>query len=194
MLATVVLVGTFLSFFFQFWLYYCGAIHSCSFHFKTAAICQVFTHSKNDKLFFLEVNVHFRGETVSNASYGSQTVANDFWLFFGKHMFNHWQQYSSWSKFVLSILRTECRDQFPSYCRERIARHPRKSACNKHGSKMCPKSCGVCGKWRKTFLVRAVFVGYWVHLRAGKSQLLFFCLWICSTRRYLFIKFCHNFD
>lgn len=38
----------------------------------------------------------------------------------------------------------ECRDQFPSYCRERIARHPRKSACNKHGSKMCPKSCGVC--------------------------------------------------
>lgn len=22
---------------------------------------------------------------------------------------------------------------------------------------------------------RAVFVGYWVHLRAGKSQLLFFC-------------------
>ncbi|XP_027047821.1 papilin-like isoform X2 [Pocillopora damicornis] len=38
----------------------------------------------------------------------------------------------------------ECRDQFPSYCRERIARHPRKSACNKNGSKMCPKSCGVC--------------------------------------------------
>ena len=157
---------------------------------------------------------------------------------------------AAWSKFVFSILRTECRDQFPSYCRERIARHPRKSACNKHGSKMCPKSCGVCGKWRKTFLyaedevlifatfwwwiinwtmknsrsrlvirnaiselieqltrhaapclvgpsasfTRAVFVGYWVHLRAGKSQLLFFCLWICSTRRYLFIKFCHNFD
>ena len=90
MLATVVLVGTFLSFFFfQFRLYYCGVIHSCSFHFKTAAICQVFAHSKNDKLFFLEVNVHFRGETVSNASYGSQTVGNDFWLFFGKHMFNH---------------------------------------------------------------------------------------------------------
>lgn len=72
---------------------------------------------------------------------------------------------AAWSKFVFSILRTECRDQFPSYCRERIARHPRKSACNKHGSKMCPKSCGVCGKWRKTFLYAEdevlIFATFW---------------------------------
>ena len=78
---------------------------------------------------------------------------------------------AAWSKFVFSILRTECRDQFPSYCRERIARHPRKSACNKHGSKMCPKSCGVCGKWRKTFLVRWRWGPYICHFLMMNNEL-----------------------
>lgn len=38
----------------------------------------------------------------------------------------------------------ECKDRFPSYCRQRISRFTKEKACNERGTNMCPKSCGAC--------------------------------------------------
>ncbi|XP_058964594.2 uncharacterized protein [Pocillopora verrucosa] len=38
----------------------------------------------------------------------------------------------------------ECKDRYPSYCRQRVQRFSKEKACNVRGNDMCPKSCGVC--------------------------------------------------
>lgn len=49
------------------------------------------------------------------------------------------------------FLLLECKDRYPSYCRQRVQRFSKEKACNVRGNDMCPKSCGVCSKSKTLF-------------------------------------------
>lgn len=41
---------------------------------------------------------------------------------------------------------TECKDDYPAYCKLRVSKFTKVKACNEQGKKLCAKTCEVCSK------------------------------------------------